>query len=79
MRYLFESGDHRPIFEHLHQAETLAQALGDHRRLGWVFSYLTRHLCTTADYAVPSPQASAPLPSLRPSGMLACKSRHSAS
>jgi len=35
---LFELGDHEPILEHLHQAETLAQALDDHRRLGLVFS-----------------------------------------
>ena len=30
---LFALGEHGPIFEHLHQAETLAQALGDQRRL----------------------------------------------
>jgi tetratricopeptide (TPR) repeat protein len=48
---LLELGGHdRLILEHLCQAETLAQALGDHWRLGRVFSYLTRHLCTTADY-----------------------------
>src|SRR5207247_7868732 len=47
---LFELGDHEPILEHLHQAETHAQVLDDHRRLGLVFSYMTRHLCTTADY-----------------------------
>jgi len=47
---LFALGDHRPILEHLRQAETLAQALGDQRRLGWVFSYMTCHFCPTADY-----------------------------
>ena len=47
---LFDSGDHGPLLEHLRQAETLAQALGDQRRLGWVFSYMTRHFCPTADY-----------------------------
>jgi tetratricopeptide (TPR) repeat protein len=47
---LFALGDHGPILEHLRQAESLAQALGDQRRLGWVFSYMSRHFCPTADY-----------------------------
>jgi tetratricopeptide (TPR) repeat protein len=47
---LFALGDHGPILAHLHQAETLAQALGDQRRLGWVYSYMTRLFCPTADY-----------------------------
>jgi tetratricopeptide (TPR) repeat protein len=47
---LFDLGDHGPILEHLRQAEILTQALGDQRRLGWVFSYMTRHFCPTADY-----------------------------
>jgi tetratricopeptide (TPR) repeat protein len=47
---LFVCGDHGPILEHLRQAETLAQALGDQRRLARVFSYMTRHFCPTADY-----------------------------
>jgi tetratricopeptide (TPR) repeat protein len=47
---LFDLGDHGPILEYLRQAETLAQVLGDQRRLGWVFSYMTRHFCPTADY-----------------------------
>jgi class 3 adenylate cyclase len=38
---LQQLGDHRPILEHLRQAETFAQALGDQRRLGRVFSYMT--------------------------------------
>jgi tetratricopeptide (TPR) repeat protein len=42
--------DEGRILGHLRQAETLAQALGDQRRLGWVLSYMTRHLCPTADY-----------------------------
>jgi tetratricopeptide (TPR) repeat protein len=47
---LFALGDHGPILEHLRQAETLAQALGDQRRLGWVYCYMTRLFCPTADY-----------------------------
>jgi tetratricopeptide (TPR) repeat protein len=47
---LFALGDHGPILEHLHQAEILAQALDDQRRLGWVFSYMTRHLLPTTNY-----------------------------
>jgi tetratricopeptide (TPR) repeat protein len=47
---LFVLGDHGRILEHLRQAELLAQALGDQRRLGWIFSYLTRHLLPTAGY-----------------------------
>jgi tetratricopeptide (TPR) repeat protein len=47
---LFALGDHGPILDHLRQAEILAQALGDQRRLGWVFSYMIRHFCPTADY-----------------------------
>jgi tetratricopeptide (TPR) repeat protein len=47
---LFDTGEHGPLLEHLRQAETLAQALGDQRRLGWVSSYMTRHFCPTADY-----------------------------
>ena len=47
---LFALGEHGPIFEHLHQAETLAQALGDQRRLGWVYAYMIRLFCPTADY-----------------------------
>jgi tetratricopeptide (TPR) repeat protein/class 3 adenylate cyclase len=47
---LFALGDHGPILDHLRQAEILAQALSDQRRLGWVFSYMIRHFCPTADY-----------------------------
>ncbi|MGH2627477.1 MAG: adenylate/guanylate cyclase domain-containing protein, partial [Anaerolineales bacterium] len=35
---LLELGDHKPIVEYLRQAECLAQALGDQRRLGWVLA-----------------------------------------
>ena len=47
---LFVLKDEGRILEHLRQAETLAQALGDQRRLGWVLSYMTRHFCPAADY-----------------------------
>ena len=47
---LLDTGEHGPLLEHLRQAEALAQALGDQRRLGWVSSYMTRHFCPTADY-----------------------------
>jgi tetratricopeptide (TPR) repeat protein len=43
-------GDHGPVLEHLRQAETLAQALGDQRRLGWVFSYMSRQFRQIPDY-----------------------------
>jgi tetratricopeptide (TPR) repeat protein len=43
-------GDRGPILEHLRQAETLAQALGDQHRLGQVFSYMTRHFWDIAGY-----------------------------
>ena len=75
----FSLADHERIIEHLRQAETLAQALGDQRRLGWVFSYMTRHFCSKRTMASPSAQASVPLPSLRPSGISASKSRRIAS
>jgi tetratricopeptide (TPR) repeat protein len=47
---LFVLAEHERIIEHLRQAETLAEALGDQRRLGRVFSYMIRHFCPTADY-----------------------------
>jgi tetratricopeptide (TPR) repeat protein len=43
-------GDHGPILEHLRQAETLAQALGDQRRLGRVYSYMSRQFRQIPDY-----------------------------
>jgi DNA-binding NtrC family response regulator/tetratricopeptide (TPR) repeat protein len=43
-------GDHGPLLEHLRQAETLAQALGDQRRLGQVFSYMSRQFRQIPDY-----------------------------
>jgi tetratricopeptide (TPR) repeat protein len=49
-RALAGFNDEERIREHLRHAETLAQALGDQRRLGWVYSYMTRSFCPTADY-----------------------------
>jgi predicted ATPase len=66
---LFPLGDHGPILDHLRQAETLAQALGDQRQLGRIFSYMSRNSVRYLTMTAPSPQASAPSPSLRPSGM----------
>ena len=47
---LQQLGDRGPILDHLHHAETLAQALGDQQRLGRVLSYLTRHFWDIAGY-----------------------------
>jgi class 3 adenylate cyclase/tetratricopeptide (TPR) repeat protein len=47
---LQQLGDRGPILEHLRQAETLAQALGDQHRLGRVLSYMTRHFWDIAGY-----------------------------
>ena len=47
---LLQLGEHRLILAYLRQAETLAQALGDQRRLGWVLAYLTRHFTDNRDY-----------------------------
>ncbi len=47
---LFPLGDHERIVQYLREAEGLAKAHGDQRRLGRVFSYMTRHFLHTADY-----------------------------
>jgi tetratricopeptide (TPR) repeat protein len=47
---LFVLGDHGPILEHLRQAEALARALDDQRRLGQVFSYMARQFRQIADF-----------------------------
>jgi class 3 adenylate cyclase/tetratricopeptide (TPR) repeat protein len=47
---LFEFAEHKRIFAYLREAETLAKALGDQRRLGWVFSYMIRCFCSVSDY-----------------------------
>jgi tetratricopeptide (TPR) repeat protein len=47
---LFVLAEHQRIFAYLREAETLAQALGDQRRLGWVFSYMVRGFYAVSDY-----------------------------
>src|SRR5215813_10258890 len=47
---LQQLGDREPILDHLHQAEALAQAVGDQHRLGRVLSYMTRHFWDIAGY-----------------------------
>jgi class 3 adenylate cyclase/tetratricopeptide (TPR) repeat protein len=36
-------GEHAQVFEHLRDAEALAQRIGDARRLGWVYCYMTQY------------------------------------
>jgi class 3 adenylate cyclase/tetratricopeptide (TPR) repeat protein len=40
---LFALGEHGRILEHLQEAERLARALGDERRLGWVGAYMSNY------------------------------------
>jgi predicted ATPase len=47
---LFPLGEHERILQYLREAEGLAKAHGDQRRLGRVFSYMTRRFLHTADY-----------------------------
>jgi class 3 adenylate cyclase/tetratricopeptide (TPR) repeat protein len=47
---LFPLGEHERILQYLREAEGLAQAHGDQRRLGRVFSYMTRRFLHMADY-----------------------------
>jgi tetratricopeptide (TPR) repeat protein len=42
--------EYRRISDYLREAETLAEALGDQRRLGWVLSYKTLSLWIRGDY-----------------------------
>ncbi len=46
---LQELGEFRPMLERLHEAEALAAALGDRRRLGRVAAYLTDYFRLTGD------------------------------
>ena len=43
-------GEFGRLLDYLRQAETLADALGDQRRLGWVFGYLTNFFTVMGDY-----------------------------
>ncbi len=47
---LFPLGEHERILQYLREAEGLAKAHGDERRLGRVFSYMTRRFLHMADY-----------------------------
>jgi tetratricopeptide (TPR) repeat protein len=47
---LLALGEYQPILAYLRQAATLAQRLGDQRRLGWVLAYLTRHFTDIEAY-----------------------------
>jgi tetratricopeptide (TPR) repeat protein len=43
-------GEPQQLSEHLREAETLAEAVNDQRRLGWVCNYMTHHLWYTGHY-----------------------------
>jgi tetratricopeptide (TPR) repeat protein len=47
---LFALGRLEPILHHLTQARTLAEALGDRRRLGWVAAYMTHYHWRMGDH-----------------------------
>jgi tetratricopeptide (TPR) repeat protein len=42
-------GEYDRILSYLREAETLAKALGDHRRLGQIYAYLTQYYWVTGD------------------------------
>ncbi len=44
-------GEFGRILGHLREAQTLAETLGEQRRLGWIFSYLTQYFRNTGDQA----------------------------
>jgi class 3 adenylate cyclase/tetratricopeptide (TPR) repeat protein len=46
---LWPLGELEPILHHMQAAEPLAEALGDHRRLGWVVHYLSSYFWVTGD------------------------------
>ena len=48
---LFALGELDRILDYLREATTLAQALGDQRRLGWVAAYLTHYFWRVGDHA----------------------------
>ena len=72
---LWPLGEIERIFVCLQEAQTLAEALGDRHRLGWVSAYLLSILCRQANRTTPSRLVSAPwrLPQIW--GMLASRSR----
>jgi tetratricopeptide (TPR) repeat protein len=46
---LYPLGEFGRILEYLHEAETLAMALGDQQRLGWIAAYMTNYFCITGN------------------------------
>ena len=70
---LLPSGDFGRILAYLREAEALAAALDDPRRLGQVSAFLSRHFhYMRARMTRPSPPPSAPSRSPRPAGMSSC-------
>ena len=70
---LLPSGDLGRILALLREAEALAAALDDPRRLGQVSIFLSNHFYVRARMTRPSPPASAPSRSPRPAGMSSCR------
>ena len=69
---LLPSGDSGRILAYLHEAEALAEALDDPRRLGQVSGFLSTYFRPWARMTRPSPPPSAPSRSPRPAGMSSC-------
>ena len=55
-------GELGQIFDHLREAERLAEALGDQRRLGWASALMTNYFWMRGDYDHALGPASAPAP-----------------
>jgi tetratricopeptide (TPR) repeat protein len=49
-RALFPLGEFDRVFIHLQEAQTLAEALGDHHRLGWVSAYLIQSFMQVGEH-----------------------------
>ena len=47
---LFPLGKHERLLEHLRDAQSLAESLGDHRRLGQIFTSIAQHFNSIGDY-----------------------------
>ena len=45
----YRAGELGKLFSSLREAERLAQTLGDQRRLGWVWAFISQHLVVTRD------------------------------
>ena len=70
---LLPSGDFGRILATLREAEALAEALDDPRRLGQVSVFLSFHFYSWARMTRPSPPPSAPWRSPRPAGRSSCR------